>query len=271
MAGYNNSNQFKELDKNTKGTTLRNTKSEFKSALEIAYWNSALKLIIHPPLPESERSNERVIDYKSDAKAHGILGIENALLLLEAIKVEVVPNLAEFEYVGISAGQSYIEIARESGVKGANERGLYLNIYTQIDGSGNPKHVLSYQFAGKKYFKNFKREGYEMSNTFTQLPTEFMLFITHLEEAVKAMTNAVAHSIRNANKYEYARNVNMLNKMAEKMNITQADMYSKGNSNNSNGGSYFNGGSQNSAPSNDTFDYKTEYENAAGGDRMDLD
>lgn len=273
--GNNNKNQWKELDKNTKSLTLRNSQAIFKSALVLGFWNGNMSIKIHPPLPESQRSAEKVFDYNTHLMS--VLTPDNAVVLMEAIKhdvLDMIKEQGEFEAIGVLSGTSYLEIAPYSGIEGVEESGIFLNLYTKVNNEGVPENVISYKFNNRNYFKNFKAKGKSMEKMFNEVPSEFVLFLTFLKEGVKAMTNAVAHSIRNTNKYEQTKAKNDLAKMMEKMGISTQDLNSNGGSSNSYGGgsSFFNGGGTNSgSTSNDSFDYTTEYQNLGGDSRMDLD
>ncbi|MEI2419269.1 hypothetical protein V6O07_03270, partial [Arthrospira platensis SPKY2] len=156
-------------------------------------------------------------------------------------------------------------------IDGVEDHGVFLNIYNKIDGEGNPAEAISYKFNSRDYYKNFKAKGKSMERLKTKKPSELLLFMTFLREGIKGMSGGIAHSIRNANKYEYSRNVSNLNKMMEKLGITSQDLNRSGYTNN--GGGYFNSNGTNgsASQSNDgTFDYSAEYGNLEGN-RLELD
>ncbi|MEI2421106.1 hypothetical protein V6O07_12605, partial [Arthrospira platensis SPKY2] len=94
MSNYGNygKQQWKELDKNTKSFSFRNSNAVFKSAMVLGFWNSTMTIKIHPALPESQRSTEKVFDYNTYIMS--VITSENALLLLEGIE----ENLTEPDF-----------------------------------------------------------------------------------------------------------------------------------------------------------------------------
>lgn len=267
---FNSGKQFKELDKNTNSFRLKNSTAVFPSAMILGYWNSTLTIKLHPALPESQRSTEKVFDYNTFIM--GILTAENALVLLEAIKENINTILEEpetFDSFGVSSGNSFIEIAPQPGMEEVRDSGIFLNLYTKIDENGVPGEVLQYKFNNRNYFKNFKVSGKTMEKKSLKLPSEFLMFVRFLEEGVKGLSGGIAHGIRNANKYEYTRNVSNINRMMEKLGISQQDF--NGGNRNSGTSSFFSNVSNNNSNSESTFNYSVDTEHLQGGSRFDLD
>lgn len=264
---YNSGKQFKELDKNTNSFRLKNSNAVFPSAMILGYWNSTLTIKLHPALPESQRSTEKVFDYNTFIM--GVLTAENALVLLEAIKENINTILEEpetFDSFGVSSGNSFIEIAPTPGMDEVRDSGIFLNLYSKIDENGIPAEVLQYKFNNRNYFKNFRVSGKSMEKKSLKLPSEFIMFIKFLEEGVKGLSGGIAHGIRNANKYEYTRSVSNINRMMEKLGISQQDFNSNRNNN---GGGFFSNQSNNNQ-SEGNFNYSVDNEHLQGS-RFDLD
>lgn len=268
---YTTGKTFKELDKNTRSFQFRNSKGEFPSTLVLGFWNGTMTLKMHPALPEGKRSQEKVFDYETYVMS--VLTAEAATALIEAIDTEIQPGEA-FDDIGVDCGQSYIEISMYSNIDGVEEEGIYLNLYNKLDEHGNPREIISYKFGGRNYFKNFKnKQGKEMSTIKTKFPTEFIMFVKFLNNGLEAMTNAIAHSLRNANKYDDNKNFNNTVKIMEKLGISDISGNNGGGYNKGGSNSFFNkfGNNNNSNSGNDNFNYNTEYSSLDGGDRVDLD
>lgn len=260
---YNNT-QWKELDKNTKSLQFKNKDAGFASALVLGFWNSTMTLKIHPAFPPEKRTPERVYDYQTFSMS--ALTVEVAKTLLKLIKKEnIVEKLEDgenFEPVGTNTKSSFIEISPTCAFDSINEEGVWLNLYSKFDGEGKAAEIISYKFKNKEYFKNYARED------FTKLefgcPVEFELFITFLNEGCKAMTNAIAHSIRNSNKYDETKAINNISKMMEKLGIVESNP-----SGATGGTAFFNNFGNNNANQNANFDFSTESESLpVGNDRL---
>lgn len=261
---YNNT-QWKELDKNTKSLQFKNKDAGFASALVLGFWNSTMTLKIHPAFPPEKRTPERVYDYQTFSMS--ALTVEVAKTLLKLIKKEnIVEKLEDgesFEPVGTNTKSSFIEISPTCAFDSISEEGVWLNLYSKFDGEGKAAEIISYKFKNKEYFKNYARED------FTKLefgcPVEFELFITFLNEGCKAMTNAIAHSIRNSNKYDETKAINNISKMMEKLGIVESNP-----SGGATGGTaFFNNFGSNNASQNTNFDFSTESESLpVGNDRL---
>ena len=269
MAYGNNKTKFKELDKNTYSFRLKNATATFPSTMALGFWNSTLTLKIHPALPEGQRSTEKYWDYNIYSMA--VLNSEKAIILLSVIEENMKEIMSgDFDPFGVTSGAAYVEVSPFPGMEGIDDNGLFINIYNKIDSEGVPGEIISYKFNTNNYYKNFKVSGKTMSKCTTNVPSEFLLFLTYLKEGIKGIAGGIAHGIRNANKNEYSRSVNDRHRIMEKLGLTSNDF--RGSSFGTNSSSSFfqeNSGSA-SQSSNGEFDYSVDYSSLGGNTRVDI-
>lgn len=204
----------------------------FGSTLALGYFNATMTLKINPLLPENKRTQNSKYDYDTDVMCY--LTPQRTLELLEGIRYvaeRVNMGYYDFEPIGVPSGDGYVEIAPAVAYGGPEET-IALRIYDGIDADGTPAEKLTYAFNPGNYFKNYQ-PGAGSYDKSSKIQTEFLLFTLFLKEALKASTNAIAHSIRHVNAYSNDRMLNNIKAMAEKLGVS-IEQHSKSV------GSYFN-------------------------------
>ena len=219
MSFGNYQNEKKKKNKNTTATQFYN--KNYGSTLAVSYLNEGTVILkIHPTLPENKQSQSNIYDYDSYVIAYlsPIKLIELSAAINEVQKSLVTNNSYDFDSVGISAGDGYVEIGTTEDFEISGEKKLAICIYNGIDANGEATNKLVYVFNSSNYYKNYarKKTDYDTSNV---LESEFILFSTIIQEAIKASTNAIAHSIRNANKYQDNASYESIKEIKEKLGI----------------------------------------------------
>ena len=113
---------------NTRGIQLYNG----DATIVLDYWNGLATVKIHPALPESERQNKQVYDYKKSVSV--TLTPENAVLLGKYIREDITPALAKGEECTraiISARVNMIVVS--TGVGEHGEVKPYVAVYRKIN------------------------------------------------------------------------------------------------------------------------------------------
>ena len=230
---YNN--EKKTEDMNTNGFQFYNQKAG--STLVIGHWNDLITIKICPVLAESERVEGKTFDYKG--------GINVALTAEKAYALAKAIVRGNFEKtVGVPSGTNFIEIGKANqlipGAENYADDVIAITIYKEVGADGAIKNTLSYIFNTCDVMEGFKGNREEF--TVSTVDAELQLFILSLQESVKANTNAVAHSTRNANKFAGKKYQNDLAQIKEKLGIQteSKNNYQSGGTANS----FFNNGGQ---------------------------
>lgn len=217
MAFGNYQNDKKQKSKNTRGYQFYN-KEISGSTLVIGHWNSAVTLKIHPLLPENKRTDSSVYDYESFVNvALTPQKVYDLVMGLNTVKIAVDSGIYNFDSVGVASGTGYIEVGPISKY-GYQGEGVAIALYNDIGSDGKPAQKLVYVFNKSNYFKNYSVDdgSYDKSN---QYEAEFGMMVMLLQEALKASTNAIAHSVRHTNMYHDDFVSDSLNSLKEKLGI----------------------------------------------------
>lgn len=204
--GNTNNEKRKNSGTNTRASQFYNSNGS-ESTLVIGYWatggfNSVefLNLKIHPLLPENQRTQSNMYDYKSVIST--LLPLQKAVELLEICKeIEryIENDSYDFEDMGIPVKEAFVCLSSASK-EGFTTDGIVLKIWGGVDSSGNATHSLKYLFNKSQYLTGFKGDGSEYQ-TGKSMETEFKMFKLILEEFTKAATYAQAHVNRGINSY----------------------------------------------------------------------
>lgn len=124
---------------NTRGIQLYNG----DATIVLDYWNGLATVKIHPALPESERQNKQVYDYKKSVSV--TLTPENAVLLGKYIREDITPALAKGEECTraiISARVNMIVVS--TGVGEHGEVKPYVAVYRKINENRIPEEAMAF-------------------------------------------------------------------------------------------------------------------------------
>ena len=148
---YSNQNNGQDRAKenfNTDGLRFYNQGGEpYASTLKLSSWNDFIKLTINPVLPAEQRTEGgNVFDYSvSMATA---LTTERVVLLLKAIKAEIIPALAEGRSASVAVNVAKVN---RVGVM-TNGVAVCLMIYRNIDPQSNLREEkVGYIFKNDPY------------------------------------------------------------------------------------------------------------------------
>ena len=220
MSFGNYQNEKNSNKKKTSTKAIQFYNSACGSTLVTSHYNEATIIFkIHPTLPENKQSNTNVYDY--DSYVACFLSPLKLIELREAIK-NTMMNVSSldrysFEPVGVDVADGFIEIA-PAKTYGINLDAIALCIYNGIDENWKASNKLVYVFNTSHYYKNFATKGgdYEASD---KVDSEFILFMTLLDESIKGATKAIAHSLRDADKYQRTNILESIKELKEKAGI----------------------------------------------------
>ena len=211
-----------------------NIQSEYKmsnpegidpSSLSFNFWNGLLNIKI---APKKANSNDEFASYDYDNAASVFISHSKARILAEEIKRFIEAN-GSIDNVGVNTKHGLLSVS--SG----KEFGVSSPVLVVRDLDPNNGQIISqyiYQFkTGFHYgIENFKDSKY---STVTYDNLELEQLITILEQFYLSMTNAMAYSVINCNRFNDTRVKNSLDAIKENLGISTS--YSSKNS----GGSYF--------------------------------
>lgn len=189
---YSNQNNGQDRAKenfNTDGLRFYNQGGEpYASTLKLSSWNDFIKLTINPVLPADQRTEgSNVFDYSvSMATA---LTTERVVLLLKAIKAEIIPALEEGRSASVAVNVAKVN---RVGVM-TNGVAVCLMIYRNIDPQTNlPEEKFGYIFNNDSYISDYN-ESDGTTGGAKVVTSEFNAFVVFLEESVKAATGVYVH------------------------------------------------------------------------------
>lgn len=239
-------NTREQAQVNTRGLSFFNNESALESStMQLGYWNEMVSLRINPALPEDKQTETNKFDY--DVNISTALTLDKAITLKKAVDEDILPAFNEKREVskGVPVGgNSVISV----GVKVVDDKPeAFLAIYKSLDGdTKKPGDMLVYNFRTVYTVDDYNPETGEY--TLTQgVPGELNVFTRALGAAVEALTNAVAHSMRNVNRYANEQQKTMLTEIATKVGVEVRQPYSNNRGNfGNNRRDVFGGGGSNS-------------------------
>lgn len=226
------SNTREQTQVNTRGLSFFNNESTLESStMQLGYWNEMVSLRINPALPEDKQTETNKFDYEVSIST--ALTLDKTITLKKAIDEEILPAFAEKREIskGVPVGgNSVISV----GVKVVDDKSeAFLAIYKSLDSdTKKPGDMLVYNFRTVYTVDDYNPETGEY--TLTQgVPGELNVFTRALGAAVEALTNAVAHSMRNVNRYANEQQKTLMNEIATKVGVEVRQPYNnRGNFNN---------------------------------------
>lgn len=212
----NYNNEKKKKTTSTNGVQFYN--KELGSTLITGMWEGCATLKICPVLPQDKQTKTNTYDY--DVFVNAVLTQEKLYDLAQICKIVIATvnsGSYEFEPMGIPTGSGYVEIA-PGQTYDKPEGTIALAIYNGIDADGKAENKLVYVFNKSNFFKNYAGSGqYDKSDYYE---AEFNRFYIIINETIKAMTNAVAHTIATRNRYTTDSIISSLAALKEKSGIS---------------------------------------------------
>lgn len=223
--------QFGNYQNEKKKKTINTNSIQFynkdaKATLITGFWEGTLTLKICPTLPDNKQTKTSVYDYETFVNAalthEKLYDLSQAL---NVVKASVAEGIYTFEPMGVPAGAGYVEIGPAS-VYGIDIDGIAMTIYNGIGADGKAENKFTYLFNKSNYFKNYANGGGEYSKS-DLYEAEFNRFVIVINESIKALTNAVAHTVRTTNMYTNDSIIKSLAALKEKAGVEVSD-YSGG-------------------------------------------
>lgn len=264
-----NQNEWKEKSMNTKSFTFYNKNNEHGSMLLMGFWNSCLTLKIHPIIPESRRNGSKMFDMETFINT--ALTPEKAIAMaynLSKVVAQLEDGNYDFKSFGVPIGSGFVEISNGEKFGGARES-LCITIYSNIDENGRTDEKLSYFFNTVPTYLNYDSTAGGSDLDINACEGEFLLFYRYVLEGIKANTNAVAHSIRNSNKYAYEKENSNIAAIMTKLGIS-TESYSSNNSGNKSSGFFGSGNKIQSNSGNGLEEKDISYGELADNGRLPI-
>lgn len=214
---YDSKNNNRNNDSmNTKGLQFYGAEGKEKSTLIVGHWNELVSLKLHPVLEESKRTSDSKYNYSESIQTS--LSPEKCSSIIESIDKFVIPSINEKKQCCkgvIIKGNSLVLI----GNKVVDDESVpFIAILKDIDPeTRKPESSLDFDFKPCKYIDDYNLDTGEFNVGFQQ--SDFNLFVSLLRESLKSMSNAVAHSIRNINKFKTKSDTNVIYQIAEKVGV----------------------------------------------------
>lgn len=214
---FNNNNQKRDYSPTTySGVKLHNIESQVdKTGLGYSYWNHLLRVTI---TPYKNTPTDSFPEYDQDKAVTIHLSPMKAKMLSNLLR-QFIKNPNEFDNIGVPTNKGIIYFSNGNEF---HRQGKYVVIKLIDFKTSQLLSTAAYQFNNSNYFTI---RNYVDANSFEQIDEpgetlEMEMFLTVLEEYIKASTCAVAASVAETLKYDFNRLYNRL-----------------GNSSNSGGGS----------------------------------
>lgn len=231
MAGYynNKTNDEKRKSNNTYGPNYYNY--ETKEKLSVLYWDGSIAFIIskfseNPDGSINEDTNNAV---RVTVKPY-------TLSMLESLAEDAYDDIKngkydEFEPAGVPCGNhmnNMIEISNGSNI--GREPGVYLVIYKDISEDRKTSNRAIYTFATRVVVKGYRSDTGEGKATIMK-SQEFKDFIRVMRDFNSGMNMAMAHSFKEATKYDKMATNKVLALICANMGIDlmSSGKYSGGN------------------------------------------
>lgn len=218
------SNTREQAQVNTRGLSFFNNESTLESStMQLGYWNEMVSLRINPALPEDKQTETNKFDYEVSLST--ALTLDKTITLKKAIDEDILPAFNEKREIskGVPVGgNSVISV----GIKLVDDKPeAFLAIYKSLDSdTKKPGDMLTYNFRTVYTVDDYNPETGEY--TLTQgVPGELNVFTRALGAAVEALTNAMAHSMRNVNRYANEQQKTLMNEIASKVGVEVRQPY----------------------------------------------
>ena len=220
---YGNENVTNSNQKQRSQTQLNSVGVSFRSVparkyMNTSYWDSCFCIGIGNYTEEAMR-DFRVAPPANVNQAMTFMDIAKLNDLCDEVR-QSIKQTGWFESAGIIVGSrknNMVEI--NNGASLGMEKGIYLVIYKNLGEDLRCTHDMDfYPFGGSEIIRNYDpRTGSHKidKNAFK----EFKDFCVVVEEAMRAFTNATAHTVHKAVKFKLDRQLELMNKIAEKNGI----------------------------------------------------
>ncbi|HAB67680.1 MAG TPA: hypothetical protein DCE23_09975 [Firmicutes bacterium] len=191
---YTKSYQFYNADSNV-----------FPGTMVCTHWDNFIKLAINPAKPMNQRTQTSVYNY--DDATTTAMALDRAQVLLKGIKKYICPLI-----YGTDTTRTVSSVGVQVGINNQvaihyNDGEIVLMIYKNIDPETlKPETTAGYVFNDNVLVLNYDKDTGAFDSE--RVNSEFELFVTLLEEAIKAGTGAAAHQDHLKNKYRKSSNSN---------------------------------------------------------------
>lgn len=246
---YNSYNNNKDANKPFDPVTysayrLNNGESTVdKTCLTMTMWKQMLKISI---FPRKENTEEMVFDM--DAGITVYLSHSKAKIFANELR-NFLRDPSLYNGAGVPSGQGIITISNGSEFGSSNP----VVCIRKLDETGNVTSMIAYEFKTDFYYAirgySGTKEFTKDSETYRNLEIEEMILM--LDEYCKAMTYAVAHTVRDNMRYDIDRVKNSLYAISEKLGVETNRPSNRGSGYNSSTSFFNNAGSNGYSGGND--------------------
>lgn len=196
MANFtpSNNNQRKSVSVNTNGRRLTNLDGKIQSALDMVHWNSMLTLRFSPALPEGQRTETKF--FSEEGVLQCALSADRLIHLSTGIIDKVLPAMdnGSDDQVVVPLGSDGVFGIYTRNVDG--EQITYAMIAKGLDPKTRiPESYLMYQFKQTLVLSDYDHRNGDFATAANNKP-ELLILLAHMQESIKATTQAYVHAHR---------------------------------------------------------------------------
>lgn len=180
---------------NTKGFQFYNADGFGNSTLKLDLWNDAfISIKIHPAKAKNEQTEREKFDYERVMST--ALSVNKACELLDDVP-RIVKAFEEGREASSYVDVSGVNLVGYGTMKYKDRQIYYFAIHRNLDNAKIPELSAYFEFPRSYRIQDYDPKTGEHGRG--QIPGgEFMLFVKCLEEEIKAVSKATAHSVRMA-------------------------------------------------------------------------
>lgn len=165
------------------------------------YWNGMASIKIHPALPEAERANKQVYDYKKSVSV--ALSPDNAVLVGKYIKEDILPAIEKGEECTRAVVSARVNLfVVSTGVNQYGEVKPFIGIYRKLDENRIPAESMVFHFDKHPVITKYAPTTGEidMNSKYTEL-----VGVGEFFTACSALMNAGVHADNFSNRFRINR------------------------------------------------------------------
>ena len=260
----NNSNSNEKTNVNTRGASFKNSTSEKPCALLVTYWNDMVRLEFAPELPENEQTENRKYDYKHTVST--CLTRAKCNELVNGYKNIIVPAIKVCEDKKISVPIAQVnQLQLDINIKDGEPHPV-IKLIQNINADNlhaAQDNIIYYEFNRGEFILNYDPEKGTFSERVVTY-NELDLFMSDLENAKNAGSNAYIHTDRCVNKYWKDNIDTKLNRIGEANGLSLSFKPQYGNNGKGGNGSIFDNKTGNADASTQSIESMEELDKALG-------
>ena len=216
---YNKGNIKSNDSVNSKGIQFKNRNGFDASTLVVQYWDDKLNLILHPVLKNPE--GVQVYDYEQRIMI--TLRVDKAMALLKALDVIMDKAIEENKETSVAVTTGNNNMLVVSSVLKEGSLNMVLTVCREINpDTKTPGQRFSYTFIkDEEVVRGYDPKTGSFEDV-VELQSEYFVFKNALDEYIRMMAQAQAHSDRYFDKYYRNQLADKVTKIGTKMGVVDS-------------------------------------------------